>query len=293
MKILTMKFLFILISAVILFFAVNQFICTPKGSAPEIITVTGINILEVNSDFIKLNVKVLAFNKNKSDISLENINLGLIASGDTLGSAIRSEGITMAAMDTSEIDFSANLVTARFVKLASDNESFINLKITGDAKADLGLISLPVDIDLEYKFDFRKKLIETIQEDTEQKQLITVESASVKSISIEKTTVVIKFTIVNPYGVDLTLKDYPSIIYINESQTGEGNLGTDSLLLNKNSTAAGQVIYGLNNLKSVTSLFSSVFKKKLEYRTSGNLTMEVLGYEIQFPYSFKGELIKL
>jgi LEA14-like dessication related protein len=293
MKKPVMKFLLLVISALILFLAVNQFICTPKGSVPEIITVTGINILEVNSDFINLNVKVLAFNKNKSDISLENINLGLIASGDTLGSAIRSRGITMAAMDTSEIDFSANLVTARFVKLASDNESFINLKITGDAKADLGLITLPVDIDLEYKFDFRKKLIETIQGDTEQKQLITVESASVKSLSIEKTTVIIKFNIVNPYGIDLTLKDYPSIIYINENQAGEGNLGTDSLLLNKNTSAASRVIYELNNLKSVTSLLSSVFKRKLEYRTSGNLTMEVLGYEIQFPYSFKGELIRL
>jgi len=52
-------------------------------------------------------------------------------------------------------------------------------------------------------------------------------------------------------------------------------------------------VYKLGNVKTISSLFGSIFTRKLIYRTTGTLLIDILGYKLQFPYSFNGELIKI
>ncbi len=293
MKKRMIKFTILMVSAVVLLFATNTFLCSPTGVAPEIIDITDIKILKLKSDSLKLSINVLTLNNNDSDIEIDNIYLNLIIDNNIIGSAFRSKKVTMEKFDTSTINFHANLNTLKIIKLASNKKDTINLRLKGEVTADLGLIDMPVEVDLNHKFDLQKELTETIEKDTKNNKLLKVESAKLNSVSLGESTVEIEFKLTNPYGINILLKDYPSQIIINENKSGDGNISSEILLLEENSIADGSVIYELSNFKIISSLLGSILKRKLEYQTSGMLKLEVLGYNIQFPFNFKGELVEI
>lgn len=287
------RFAILIISSAVLFFAANTFLCSPTGTAPEIIDVTDIKILELKSDSLKLNIYVLALNKNDSDVDIDDVYLNLMINNDIIGSALSDGEISIEKFDTSTVSFYANLNTLKTIELASEKKDTINLRLKGEVTADLGLISIPVKVDLKHKFDLQKKLTETIEKDTKNNKLLKVGAARLKSLSLGNSTVEVEFKLTNPYGIDILLKDYPSQIFINENKSGEGNITKEILLQKENSTANGSVKYELNNVKTISSLFGSILKRKLEYRTGGTIKLEILGYNIQFPFNFEGELIKI
>ena len=286
------KFAILIASAAALFLVANTFLCSPGGMAPEIIDITDINILELKSDSLKVNISVLALNKNNSDLKINDLHLDLMIDNEIIGTAIRCEEITMKKFDTSSVKFYASLSTLKAVELSSEKKDTVNLGLKGEVTADLGLISIPVEVELKHKFDLQKILTETIEKDTKNSKLLEVVTAKLESLRLDNSIVKVEFKLINPYKIDILLKDYPSQIFINEKKSGEGNITGEILLKKGNSTADGSVIYELNNFKTISTLFGSILKRKLEYSTSGILQLEVLGYNIQFPFNFKGELVK-
>jgi hypothetical protein len=287
------KIAMILTSAAVLFFMVNTFLCSSYGVAPEVIDIRYIKILNVKSGLLKLHIGVLALNKNKTDVKIEDVCLNLITENDTIGSVFTDENTIMKGHDTTEVNFYTNLKTHKVLELSSKEKDTFKIKIKGEVNADLGLITIPADIDLTYKLNLKKQLAETIERDTKEKKLIKIKKAILRSINLGESTVEIGFTLTNPYGVDIILKDYPSQIFINENNSGKGKLTTEIKLPKENSAADGSVIYELSNLNTIKSLFGSVFTGKLEYRTHGTVFIDILGYDIQFPFNFEGELIKI
>jgi LEA14-like dessication related protein len=293
MKKQMIKFAVIIFSAAVLFFAANTLFCTSKGIAPEIKDITDIKILELRSDSLTLNINVIALNENDSDIEIYDICLSLIIDSDTIGSAYRNEKVRLKKFDTSTVSLSAILNTPKVIDFASVNKNTAKLKFIGDLTADLGLFKLPVGVELEHKFDIQRKITETVESDTRKNKLIKVEAAKLKSVGLDNSTVEIEFAINNPYGVDFLLKDYPSQIYINENKSGDGNIESEILLEKEAMIVKGSIVYMLSNLETISSLLGSVIKRKLNYQTSGTLHLEVLGYNIKFPFNFKGELINI
>lgn len=291
MKKRMIKFLFLVVSAVVLFWVVNTFLCSPKGIAPEIIEVTNIKILKLNSDSLKLDISVFALNKNDTDVEIDAVYLNLLIDKDTIGTAFRTEEIKMKKFDTSTVSFFAHLNTLKAIEIASKEKDTIDLNMKGKVSADLGLITMPVEVDLNHQFDLQKELTKTIEKDTKNNKLLKVQSAKLNSVSLGKSTVEVAFNLTNPYGIDILLKDYPSQIFINENKSGEGNISSEIKLEKENANANGSVIYELSNIKTMSSLFGSILKRKLEYHTVGILNLEVLGYSVQFPFNFKGELV--
>jgi LEA14-like dessication related protein len=293
MKKRMIKFLILLVSAAVLFLAVNTFLCSPKGVAPEIIDVTDIRILKLNPDSLQLDISLLALNKNNSDVEIDNVYLNLLIDKDTIGNAFRNEKIKMKNFDTSTVNFFANLNTLKAIETASKRKDSLEIKMKGEVTANLGLITMPVEVDLSHKFDLQKELTKTIENDTKNNELLKVQSAKLNSFSLGKSTVEVEFKLTNPYGIDIILKDYQSKIFIDENESGEGNISSEINLQKENAAADGSVIYELSNVKTITSLFGSILKRKLEYRTTGIIKLEALGYNIQFPFNFKGELVKI
>jgi LEA14-like dessication related protein len=157
------KFAILIISLAVLFFAANTFLCSPTGIAPEIIDVTDIKILELKSDSLKLNINVLALNKNDSDIDIDDVHLNLMINDEIIGSALSAGEISMEKFDTSTVSFYANLNTLKAIELASKKKDTINLRLKGEVTADLGLISIPVKVDLKHKFDLQNNKISRLR----------------------------------------------------------------------------------------------------------------------------------
>jgi len=276
-----------------LFLAANKFLCTHPGSPPEIIDVTSIKILDLNPDSLKLLVTVLAVNKNNYDININRLNLKLIIEGDTLGKAESNEYVEIAPEDTVCFSFNADLNTMKSVRLGSGINDSVEIRLLGGAVANLGLISLPVDIDINYKLNFKEKIREVIENDTEANEVIKIKAARFKPIKLNESAIEVDFTINNPYGIDFVLEGYPSAISINGSIAGTGNLDGAVNVFKKGSVSNGTAQYVLSNTGTVASLIKSFLKKELVYETNGTLQIDILGYKVNLPYSFKGELIKL
>jgi len=286
----------ILISAVaiiIMFIMVNHLWCSASGIPPELMSVEKIDIEQFNAESINLNVFVSILNKNNFKIDVSDLYANILHNKDTIGIAKKDEMIQLSALDTATINFYAVLNTQKFIKSVSGESDSLKLRMVGTANTDLGLFTIPIDIDLEYSFNAKKNISQLVEKDVQIEKLIKLEGGKLKSLGTSESVVEVEFKVQNPYAIDFRVEGYPSKIFINDKDAGSGDI-KDAIEIEKNGKDKKAVsVYKLGNVKTISSLFGSIFTRKLIYRTTGTLLIDILGYKLQFPYSFNGELIKI
>ena len=278
---------------IILLLLINRFWCSTSGIPPELVSVERIQIEQFNADSINLNVFVTVLNRNNFNIDVSDLYANILHYQDTIGTAKKDEMVQLNALDTAEVNFYAVLNTRKFIKSVSDKSDSLNLRMLGTANADLGVITLPVNIDLEYSFNAKENISQLVERDIQIENLIKLEGGKLKSLGTSESVVEVEFKVRNPYGVDFKVEGYPSKIFINDKQAGSGDIKTAINIEKKGKGIKAVSVYKLDNVKTITSLFGSIFARKLIYKTTGTLLIDILGYRIQFPYSFNGELIKI
>jgi hypothetical protein len=283
----------IILVGMLFFLVTNNFICTPSGLAPEFKEIKETEILKFNSDSLWVSIVVLAENKNDFEIDIENLVANLIHHNDTIGFAERKEKWIIKSLETGDVQFNAVLGTEKMLEIISLDEDSLQLKLKGSAEANLGFIALPVDVDLSFIIAVKDQIGKSIKQDTESDKLITVVSAGLKGKSLGESTVEIDFNIDNPYGIEFSVINYPSKISINGSEAGTGDVDDVIMVNSKGNKSKGKIRYTLSNSRTISSLFGSLFSGKLEYETAGILLIDIMGFNIQFPYSMKGVLVKI
>ena len=283
----------IVIIGLILFLITNNFLCTPSGLAPEFKKIKGTEILKFNSDSLWVSIVVLAENKNDFEIDIENLAVNIIHQYDTLGFAERKEKWIIKSHETGDVQFNAVLGTKKMLEIISYDKDSLHLNLIGSADANLGLITLPVDVDLSFVIAVKDQIAKSIKQDTESDKIITIISAGLKSKSFGESIVEIDFEIDNPYGIEFSVINYPSKISINGGEAGTGNVDDVIMVNSKGNKSKGKIRYTLSNSKTLASLFGSLFSRKLEYETEGILLIDIMGFNIEFPYSMKGVLVKI
>lgn len=278
---------------VVIFIATNKFICSPSGLAPKFKEIKKSKIVKFNSDSIWIEITATAENRNNFKIEIENLNVNVMQENLSLGNANRNEKWQIEAKETGEIQIHTALDTKKILKIISDEPDSLQLKLVGTADADLGLITLPVNIDIDFTIPVKEQLAKTIQEDTENDKIIKISSAGLKNLNLGGSTVEIGFQIQNPYGIEFSVEGYPSTLFVGNKNLGEGDINEEIVVRKKGEVSKGKITYNLSNTKTLTSLFGSFFSGKLEYETKGNLILNILGYDIKIPYTKKGVLAKL
>ena len=277
----------------VIFIATNKFICSPSGLAPKFKEIKKSKIVKFNSDSIWIEITATAENRNNFKIEIENLNVNVMQENLSLGNANRNEKWQIEAKETGEIQIHTALDTKKILKIISDEPDSLQLKLVGTADADLGLITLPVNIDIDFTIPVKEQLAKTIQEDTENDKIIKISSAGLKNLNLGGSTVEIGFQIQNPYGIEFSVEGYPSTLFVGNKNLGEGDINEEIVVRKKGEVSKGKITYNLSNTKTLTSLFGSFFSGKLEYETKGNLILNILGYDIKISYTKKGVLAKL
>ena len=277
----------------VIFIATNKFICSPSGLAPKFKEIKKSKIVKFNSDSIWIEITATAENRNNFKIEIENLNVNVMQENLSLGNANRNEKWQIEAKETGEIQIHTALDTKKILKIISDEPDSLQLKLIGTADADLGLITLPVNIDIDFTIPVKEQLAKTIQEDTENDKIIKISSAGLKNLNLGGSTVEIGFQIQNPYGIEFSVEGYPSTLFVGNKNLGEGDINEEIVVRKKGEVSKGKITYNLSNTKTLTSLFGSFFSGKLEYETKGNLILNILGYDIKISYTKKGVLAKL
>lgn len=279
--------------AVVVFLAINNFICSPAGLAPEFKEIKSCKIEDFKADSIKINIIAAAENKNDIKIEVENLNVTVMHGNTALGFAERKEKWEIEASDIGEIELSSSLDTKKILQIISEDPDSLDLTLVGNADADLGLITLPVDIDIEFSIDVKEQLARTIKNDTDNDKIIKISSAGFKNLKLGGSVVEVSLEIHNPYGIEFTVEGYPSKLFMSGSELGEGDVSEEIIVKQKGEVSEGKITYNISNTQTLASLFGSFFSRKLEYETKGNLLLNILGYNIKVPYSKKGVLAKL
>jgi len=293
MKKTMLKILISTVAIIIMFILVNRLWCSTSGIPPELLKIDKIDLQQFNADSINLNVFVTVLNRNNFKIDVSELYANILHNNDTIGIAKKDEMVQLGALDTAALNFYAFLNTQKFIKSVSDKSDSLNLRMLGTANADLGLFSIPVDIDLEYSFNAKENISQLVEKDVQIEKLIKLERGKLKSLGTSESIVEVEFNVQNPYGVDFKVEGYPSKIFINDKDAGSGDIKA-AIEIGKNGKDIKAVsVYKLDNVKTIASLFGSIFTRKLIYKTTGILILEILGYKLQFPYSFNGELIKI
>jgi len=281
------------VTIIILLLLINRFWCSTSGIPPELVSVEKIQIEQFDADSINLKVFVTVLNRNNFKIDVSELYANILHNNDTIGIAKKVEMVQLSALDTAAVNFYASLNTQKFIKSVSDESDSLKLRMLGSANADLGLFSIPVDIDLEYSFNAKENISQFVEKDVQIEKLIKLKGGRLRSFATSESVVEVEFKVQNPYGVGFTVEGYPSKIFINDKEAGSGDI-KDVIEIEKNGKNINAVsVYKLDNVKTITSLFGSIFSRKLIYKTTGTLLIEILGFKIQFPYSFNGELIKI
>jgi len=293
MKKTMLKTLLSAVIIIIMFFMVNRLWCTTSSIPPELVKVEKIEIQQFNADSINLDVFVIILNRNNSKIDVSDLYANILYKQDTIGFAKKDEMVQLNALDTAAENFYASLSTQKFIKSVSDKNDSLKLRMLGTANADLGLFTIPVDIDLEYSLNVKENISQLVERDVQIEKLIKLEGGKLKSFGTSESVVEVEFIVQNPYGVDFTVEGYPSKIFINDKEAGSGDIKDAIEIEKKGEDIEAVSVYKLDNVKTISSLFGSIFTRKLIYKTTGTLLIEILGYKIQFPYSFNGELIKI
>jgi len=224
---------------------------------------------------------------------VSDLYANILHNKDTIGIAKKDEMIQLSALDTAAINFYAVLNTQKFIKSVSGKGDSLKLRMVGTANTDLGLFTIPIDIDLEYSFNAKKNISQLVEKDVQIEKLIKLEGGKLKYLGTSESVVEVEFKVQNPYAIDFRVEGYPSKIFINDKDAGSGDI-KDAIEIEKNGKDKKAVsVYKLDNVKTIASLFGSIFTRKLIYRTTGTLLIDILGYKLQFPYSFNGELIKI
>ncbi len=136
------------VTIIILLLLINRLWCSTSGIPPELVSVEKIEIEQFNADSINLNVFVTVLNRNNFKIDVSDLYANILHYQDTIGIAKKDEMVQLNALDTAAVNFYASLNTQKFIKSVSDKSDSLNLRMLGTANADLGLFTLPVDIDL-------------------------------------------------------------------------------------------------------------------------------------------------
>lgn len=293
MKRLMLKIFIPLILLSVIGFFFSPFFRCSDGFAPEFQKITEIKINEISADNISLSVKLQVKNSNSFEVIAKDLLLFLILDNDTLGMTQKKELSPLAPNSLGNIDLLVNLKTHKIARLFNKSIDSVNLRLIGKVTAVLSFISLPVKIDFPYTFSPKENISEILENDTQNQNIITVKNAAIKSLSLSESSVLIDFILRNPYRINFKLISYPSKIFINGKFAGNGDVTSPISVLKNNNETSGEFLFKLNNFNTISSLLGSVLSGKLNYESKGILFLEFMNYKIEFPYNFKGVLIKL
>lgn len=282
---------FLILIMLFILFLIYIFVFT-NPFEPEIKGVKELKITRLTSSEFNLEIVIEIENSNFFEMNLSDIDLYLIHQNDTLGFLEQPKELVIPSNSKIDYNLKVSLYTIKVAEILKDEKDTLNFNLQGKAKTKLLFFTFPINLDTKLDFALKENLSNFVQTDSKDKKIIDVKSASINKIGLTKSQLLINFTLNNPYEVKLKLVEYPSVVFINDSKSGEGNLQNEIEADSLQSNVGGTFLFDLDNFQAIKSAFGVLFNQKLEYRTEGPLVIEIVGIKIKLPFSYKGELLQ-
>ncbi len=268
----------------------TSLICGSGILAPEITGTGKTEIVSIEKDTAVFDITVFYLNKNSVSAGLSSLNLDIYYNDSLLGTAKSLSKIELQPRTPGSFSLRANLKTPMLANLISEKQDTVIFILKGIAAADFGAVKIPLPVNHELVVPLRKNLDSLYMDALSNEKLITVKNAEIKSIGFTQSELRINFLISNPYGLDITLKDYPSSVYINDSYSGAGSIENELKISGKSENASGVFIFRLENLPASVNILKGLFNGSIGYYVKGTLKLETSGALIELPFTYKGKI---
>ena len=267
--------------------------CATKDMMPTIQEVREVTITGISKDTLSFNVRLLVKNGNDFEVNVHTIRAEMIYKDTAFGTSSFDAPVSIPSNTSSEIEFPVSICSRQIQRLFSGGEDTLKILVKGTAIAATIFSETPVELEMEYALPLAAEILKGIEEDAVADKLFKIENAYLKSMGLSHSVLSLEFSIVNHYGLDFTLKNYPNTISINGNNSGTGVLEAPIEVKEDNTVVRGVMEVTLNNLSSITSVFGSIFSGKLTYTTEGILELFLFGHTFSVPFRHTGTLLKL
>jgi len=267
--------------------------CANKEMMPTIQEVREVTLTSISEDTLSFKVRLLVKNGNDFEVSVHSIRAEMHYKDTAFGTTRYDAPISIPSNTSSEIEFPVTIAAQQIQRLLSSGDDTLNILVKGTAIATTIFSETPVDLEMEYPLPLAAEILQGIEEDALTDKLFRIENARLKSLGLSQSVLLLDFTVVNQYGLNFTLRNYPNTVSINGNNAGSGVLESPIEVMAGDSLIQGKMEVTLNNFSSITSVFGSIFSGKLTYTTEGILELLLFGHPFSVPFRHTGTLLKL
>lgn len=267
--------------------------CSKKEMMPTIQEVKEVTLVGISKDTLTFKIRLLVKNRNDFEVNVHSIMAQMYYRDSAFGDTRHNAPITIASNSGSEIEFPVAIRTNEIQRLLSSGEDTLIILVKGTAIATTIFGDTQVEIEVTYPLPLAAGILQGIEADAVDDKLFRIENAHLKSIGLSKSVLSLDFTLLNLYGLDFTLSDYPNTISINGNNSGSGMLESPIEVKSNEAEIQGTMEVTLNNFSSITSVFGSIFSGKLTYTTEGTLELHLFGRSFSVPFRHTGTILKL
>lgn len=263
------------------------------------ITNGDIQLVNLTIDDTELVIPLLADNRNNFKVALEDLNIRILNENkQQIGYAEPVEAVTLAPKDTTAIDLRIHMETRKVAKTITRAQNNVVFLIQGTTHAKALGFGKDVKFDKKIEMPLKEYLTKAVNEgggsngsgSVNGGDFVRILKTKMEYLSLTETQFSIHFMLFNPYGLALKLTNFPLSVKINDHYAGRGNLRQQMVLTEDTFKTEGDIIFTMDNWKTISSGLRSALSQELTYECTGNLNFNVAGIDLSKAVDFSGKV---
>jgi len=265
------------------------------------ITNGDINLVKLTIDDTELTLPLLADNQNSYKVLLEDLDIKIMNENkQIIGYVEPVEQVTLVPRDTTEIDLKIHMETRKVAKTITRAKNNVVFLISGSTHAKALGIGKNIIFEKRIEMPLKEYLTKAVNEGGNNAgsssntvsggDFVRVMKTKMEYLSFSETQFSIHFMLFNPYGLALKLTSFPTSVKINDHYAGKGNLRQQIVLTEETFKTEGDIIFTMDNWKTIGSSLRSAITQELTYECIGNINFNVAGIDLSKPVDFTGKV---
>jgi len=265
--------------------------CGMKQKAPVFKGVETVKIIKLTPDNLDLLLYVRLENLNHKDLKVHNFDLKILDGQESpIGKIDVKPWIQLPANRITTVEIPVQLRTRDCVRLINSSFPKVTVYLQGSCQVVVWGISKRIDFHSQYTTSIMPFVQDFAKGITDAGELIKFTKTSLPTLSFQETTVKMHFLLMNPYGLAMTIEDFPCSLTLNSKEIGKGQLEKPIQLKAEEIYSEGDLVLHFNNLQSILQGTKSLFQGEKRYQAKGVIKLNIANVRIEKPYEFNGEL---
>jgi LEA14-like dessication related protein len=265
------------------------------------ITNGDVSLVKLTIDDTQLILPLLVDNENGYKVDLEDLNIKIMNEDRQLIGYIEPvDQVTLVPKDTTEIDLKIHMETRKVAKTITHAKNNIVFLVSGTTHAKALGVGKNIKFEKRIEMPLKEYLTKAVNEGGDNAtsnssnisggDFIRIMKTKMEYLSFGESQFSIHFMLFNPYGLSLTLTSFPTIIKLNDREAGKGNLRQQLVLTEDTFKTEGDIIFTMDNWKTIGSSLRSALTQELTYECVGKINFNVAGVDLSKPIDFTGKI---